>query len=260
MPTKRSVRSASSPRLNPCACRRASARCARPYSILAFKSRAIARISSSPRSRRTTLPPKGNGNPVSWYHHSPMSSQRCSPQLSGDGDQASGQRLPRIGRCTLARHDARTVAISDAGTVGEQGVAIREIRVRMQRDGGDLQLTGERAPVQGFDVAELMHVPAAARVDLPSRHRPKHEGVVGVGAVGDVDRARHGSGHDVRPPLRVLRSASLWKFVSASRWASWPYSGRFRASSADSLRRKSAYARRSSWTLPNWLYACERNM
>src|SRR5439155_20156558 len=48
--------------------------------MLAFRSPAIARISSSPRSRRTTFPPSGSGSLVSRYHHSPMSAQSCSPR------------------------------------------------------------------------------------------------------------------------------------------------------------------------------------
>src|SRR5213594_3240373 len=48
-------------------------------------------------------------------------------------------------------------------------------------------LTGERAAVQTLDVAELVHIAPAVRIDLPGGHRPEHEGVVGVGAVGDVD-------------------------------------------------------------------------
>ena len=123
--------------------------------------------------------------------------------------------------------------------MSEQGVAIGEVRVGVQRDGGDFQLARERAAVQAFDVAELVNVPPAAGVDLARCHRPEHEGVIGVGAVRDMDCAGNRGRHDAG--LRgfcAWRTASAWKFVNDLRWSS--YSGRLSANSACSWRRKSA--------------------
>ena len=48
------------------------------------------------------------------------------------------------------------------------------------------------ALVERLDVGELVHVAEVAGVELPFRQRVEHEGVVGVGAVGDVDGLGHG--------------------------------------------------------------------
>ena len=57
----------------------------------------------------------------------------------------------------------------------------------MQRDGRHFQLALQGAPVEAFDVAQLVDVAAAACVDLAGRHRPKHERIIRVRAVRDVD-------------------------------------------------------------------------
>src|SRR5207247_3120065 len=123
-----------------------------------------------------------------------------------------------------------SVAVADACAVREEGVPVRQSRVGVNRDGSDLQLSGERAAIQGFDVAELVDITASLGIDAPRRHRPEHEGIVGVGAVGEPD------GHDRVPVVR--RTASAWNASSEVLWSS--YSGRFRARSAGSAWRKSA--------------------
>ena len=67
-----------------------------------------------------------------------------------------------------------------------------EIGVRVNGDRGHLQLSAPGALVEGLDVGELVQVPEIAGVELPFGERVEHEGVVGVGAVGDVDGAGHG--------------------------------------------------------------------
>ena len=62
----------------------------------------------------------------------------------------------------------------------------------MNGDRGHLQLRAPGALVEGLDIGELMHVADIAGVELPFRERVEHEGVVGVGAVGDVDESGHG--------------------------------------------------------------------
>ena len=74
----------------------------------------------------------------------------------------------------------------------EERVAIGEMRVRVDRDRGHLELALERAAVERLDVLQLVHVVEVAGVDLPLGERVEHERVVGVGAVRDSDGA---SGH-----------------------------------------------------------------
>ena len=82
----------------------------------------------------------------------------------------------------------------------EQRVPVGEVRVRVQRHRRHLELAVEGAAVQRLDVGELMLVAPGAGVDLAGGQRPKHEGVVGVRAVREVDGAPGISGHEsVRP-------------------------------------------------------------
>ena len=62
----------------------------------------------------------------------------------------------------------------------------------MNRDGGHLELGPPGALIQGLDVRQLVDVTQVAGIDLPLGERVEHEGVVGVGAVSDVDGASHG--------------------------------------------------------------------
>ena len=72
---------------------------------------------------------------------------------------------------------------------------VREIGVGVNRDRGDVELSAERATVQGFDVLQLVNVADALGIDLSVRERVEHERVVGIGAVGEMDRA--GCRHDL---------------------------------------------------------------
>src|SRR5712692_4427182 len=75
-------------------------------------------------------------------------------EFAGHGYEPSRERTARVlPRCRFARDEARAVAIADARAMREQGIPVGEIRVRVQRDRGDFQLTRERAPVQRLDVA-----------------------------------------------------------------------------------------------------------
>ena len=169
-------------------------------------------------------------------------------QLSGDGHKTTCQLLPWVMRRRFAGDDPRAIAIANARAVCEQRVAVGEIRKGVQRNGGDFELAGKRAPIEALDVGQLVRVAAATRVDLAGGHCPEHERIVRIRAVRDADDARQcRAGHDGgRRGFCAWRSASLWKLVSGFLCSS--YSGRFRASSADSWLKKSAYAF-CSWPL-----------
>src|SRR2546429_8608381 len=66
----------------------------------------------------------------------------------------------------------------------------------VERHRRHLELALQRAAVQRLDVRELVEVAPVARVDLPGRERPEHEGVVRVRAVSQPDRADRASGPD----------------------------------------------------------------
>ena len=57
----------------------------------------------------------------------------------------------------------------------------------MQADGGQLQLAGEGAAVERFDIDQLVDELVRAGVDLAVGQRVEHERVVGIGAVADAD-------------------------------------------------------------------------
>src|SRR6267143_739036 len=90
-------------------------------------------------------------------------------QFAGHGYEPSRERTARVlPRRRFARYQPRAVAITNARAMREQGIPVGEIRVRVQRDRGDFQLTRERAPVQGLDVRQLVYVAPAASVDRKS--------------------------------------------------------------------------------------------
>jgi hypothetical protein len=55
--------------------------------------------------------------------------------------------------------------------VREQRVAVGEVGVRVDRNGGHLELTAQRALVERFDVLKLVDVGEAFGVDLPVGER-----------------------------------------------------------------------------------------
>ena len=107
--------------------------------------------------------------------------------MSGPG---IAMRLPRMSARVIgvARDEARAVAIAHRGAVRQQRVAVGQVGVGVDRDRGDLELTAHRALVQRLDVLQLVDVGEAFGVDLPGGERVEHERVVGIRAVGDVDR------------------------------------------------------------------------
>ena len=129
-------------------------------------------------------------------------------ELTRDGDEraAAAERDPRVGWARSARDDAGPITVAEARTVRQQRIAIGEVGVGVQRDGRHFELAREGAAVQRLDVRELVDIAAVARVDLTSRERPEHEGIVRVRAVRQPDRAGRASG----PAGGGRHSSSHW--------------------------------------------------
>ena len=95
----------------------------------------------------------------------------------------------------LARHHDRPVAQAERGAVGQQQVAIGDVRVRAHRDRADLEPAFGRPVVQRLDVRDDLLELEPAHVHSPGLDRPEHERIVGVRAVSDPDpHERHATG------------------------------------------------------------------
>ena len=110
----------------------------------------------------------------------------------GTAMRRPGQRCARVGGRRPPGDDPRAVAVAHGRAAPQQRVPVGEVGVGVDRHGGDLELAGQRAAVERLDVGELVRVAQLAGVELVVRERPEHEGVVGVGAVGDLDHLGHG--------------------------------------------------------------------
>ena len=98
-------------------------------------------------------------------------------------------RLPLtpVRSAVLPRDDDRAVVVAHARAVRQQRVLVREVRVGVERHGGDLVLALERRAVQRLDVRQHLVDLDAAGVDVAARQAVEHERVVRIRAVGDGD-------------------------------------------------------------------------
>jgi hypothetical protein len=111
-------------------------------------------------------------------------------QGAGNGDFDAAQIL---GRQRLAGDDHGAVALADAAAATHQRVVLLQVRVGVEADGGDVEeglVLG--AAVEGLDVAQGVGEAVAGDADLVGGQAIEHEGVIGVGTVGDGDL-------DIRP-------------------------------------------------------------
>ena len=85
------------------------------------------------------------------------------------------------------RDDHRAVAFAYGAAAGHQGVVLLHVRVGMEGDRGDV-VEGllDGALVQRLDVGEGVGELEAGDAHLVGGEAVEHEGVVGVGAVGDA--------------------------------------------------------------------------
>jgi hypothetical protein len=167
-------------------------------------------------------------NLVEWYHNMPdrglietQHQKRCC-ELSGDGYSAPGKRAARVGGCGRSRDHPGTVALADARSMSEERVAVREVGVRVQRHGRDLELPAQRALVQALDVGQLVRVAPEACVDSPGGERPEHEGIVGIRAVGHLDRPCRGRQESSGRLTRFARRQAVTEIAARRVRAAWP--------------------------------------
>ena len=105
----------------------------------------------------------------------------------GAGDRDAG--LPDVVEGELAGGDDHgAVALAHAAAAGHDGVVVLEIGVGVEGDGGDV-VEGfvDGAVVEGLDVGEGVGELEAGDAHLVGGETVEHEGVVGVGGMGDAD-------------------------------------------------------------------------
>src|SRR5690606_23677780 len=83
-----------------------------------------------------------------------------------------------------------TVLVAHARSMGQQQVLVGDVRVGVEGDGGYLVRAVERGAVQRFDVAEQVFDLESVGGNAAARETEEHEGVIGIGAVGDGDLHR----------------------------------------------------------------------
>ena len=84
----------------------------------------------------------------------------------------------------------RAVAFADAAARRQQSVVVLNVGERVKRDCGQVVNTFHCFAIQRLDVAEGVCEAQARYADFVGRQPVEHEGIVGVGAVGDGDLAR----------------------------------------------------------------------
>jgi hypothetical protein len=109
---------------------------------------------------------------------------------AGDGDFDAAQIL---GCERLGGDDHGAVALADAAAATHERVVFLQVGVGVEADGGDV-VEGffAGALVEGLDVAEGVGEAIAGDADLVGGQAVEHEGVVGVGTMGDGDIDRAG--------------------------------------------------------------------
>ena len=84
--------------------------------------------------------------------------------------------------------DHGAVALAHAAAAAHQRVVLLQVGVGVEADGGDVEesfVAG--AAVEGLDVAQGVGEAVAGDADLVGGQAIEHEGVIGVGTVGDGD-------------------------------------------------------------------------
>ena len=106
-----------------------------------------------------------------------------SGEGTGDGDFDAAEILGGEG---LRGDNHGAVALADAAAATHERVVVLEVGVGVETDGGDV-VEGffAGALVEGFNVAESVGEAIARDADLVGGEAVEHEGVIGVGTVGD---------------------------------------------------------------------------
>ena len=104
-------------------------------------------------------------------------------QLARDGDGDSVERTRTVG----LRHHDRPVAVAHACAVRQQGVAVEEVRIGMERDRRHFVAPLEGRAVQALDVGQDLIDLEPGRGHRAAGEAVEHERVVRVRTVGDRD-------------------------------------------------------------------------
>jgi hypothetical protein len=78
----------------------------------------------------------------------------------------------------------------------------------VDRDGRDLELAAEGAPIEGFDVLQLVDETQITGLDEIAGQRPEHERIVTVRRMCDAQRDRHGSSSGEREESADVRGVT----------------------------------------------------
>jgi hypothetical protein len=124
----------------------------------------------------------------------------------GKGARDGDAGLLHLRQCELAGGDNHgAVTFADAAAASHQGVVVLQVGVGVEGDGGDVvEGLVDGAVIEGLDIGEGVGELVARDANLVGGEAVEHEGVVGVGAVGDADLLNGGAGggHDAFNPSR----------------------------------------------------------
>src|SRR5712692_3202355 len=90
----------------------------------------------------------------------------------------------------LGGNDDRAIALAETGAAIEQDVLVAEGGVGGKTDGGDVVGFGESSLVQRLDIRQNVGVLVSGRSELMSGEGIKHEGIVGIRGVRQLDLDR----------------------------------------------------------------------
>ncbi len=126
----------------------------------------------------------------------------------------------------VAGDDHGTVPFADAAATAHQRVVLLDVGVSVEADGADIvEGLFACAAVEGLDIAKRVRKAIAGDANFIRRQAVEHEGIVGVGAMGDGDFQWHGwirvltgdfrllAAHDGGNPFgyRNCDDCSLWQ-------------------------------------------------
>ena len=77
----------------------------------------------------------------------------------------------------------RPVSIAHARPARQQRIIPGHVRIRVNRDRGNMQLAALRPLIERLNVCQAMVEPITPQIDLILRHRIEHERVIGIGGI-----------------------------------------------------------------------------
>ena len=123
-------------------------------------------------------------------HHDVVDVRAIDPQREKRRRQRprDGDRDALHGRGAVgSSDDDRAVVVSHTGTMREQQIGVRQVRVGVERDRADLVLSIERGTVQRFDIGEMVAEFDSVPRNFAAGKSVMHERIIGIRAVGDGD-------------------------------------------------------------------------